>query len=272
MPRIFLTPIRRVVQIVVAVGDQVEFLHRAAAGLQTSLRITQRGTQILAGLTVATRQAVRIVTAAAVTVATSAAGTVRALAAPAALLTTRLAAGRITTALPAGKITQVVVSGTLTRFAATATNTGAQTFTNPTNAQGANNGTVATLTSQALAATNGTLQLDYDDVTGKDSLTITSVTLLFHASLTEALLSTCTMQLQYRLGPSDAWGTLATYDATIDGSAGIPFTITGVVGGDWQKVRDLQVRVVGSLSAGLGSTVTVDAVRLRVLASRTDTF
>lgn len=141
------------------------------------------------------------------------------------------------------------------------------------NATGRADGVTATLASNALGARSGRLVASLVDLTGKTALTITSVRLRVHASLTVVALATGSLTVTYRASTGGADVVLDTRTATFDALAtGIEYDLTAIVGGSWATLNALEATVAVSLGASLGSSAALDAIELLVDASAVQTF
>ena len=149
------------------------------------------------------------------------------------------------------------------------------TWTNRANAEGIHNASDATSTG-AVGAASRKLRLDYANHTDKTELTISQVNLHIYvqsAGNTGGLLGSVTMSYNIGAGeviPSGWNARTDTFDftttpATID--------ITSAIGGDWSKLDALQTFILHTYNAlSTTFTVSVDAIEVEVIASKTDTL
>lgn len=168
------------------------------------------------------------------------------------------------------EIQQWVTNLTQTTYATTAGSSGR--WTNAANATGPNNGTVATANNSITVAASGSLELSYAAQFNKTELTISKVELHRYWQNAAGLVTPSTWLAEYSLNNGASWTLLATGTTSFNQmtSPGIE-DITAAVGGDWNKLSQLRVRFTytGGASA-TPSTLTVDAVKLIVTASRVD--
>lgn len=169
-------------------------------------------------------------------------------------------------------ITQVVYNLTR-RVGANASANVTGTWATLTSAEGRQDNADATSTGAAMAASRK-LRLDYVNHVSKTELTISSVKLFVYvqsAGNTGGLLGSVTFTYNIGAGevtPSGWNARTDTFDFTTTPDT---IDITAPIGGDWAKIDALQTFVLhtyADLSALF--TVSVDAIELEVIASRTE--
>lgn len=153
----------------------------------------------------------------------------------------------------------IVLEASLNGYAnAVASNTG---FTNPNNALGNTTNTAATLTATSSGlvgttnnTTNGTIQLDFQDVNLGD-LTISSVNLFVetqHANAGVPITQpTTTLQYQYSTNNGGSYTTFYTQTANT-GKAIRTIDITAIVGQNQTLLSQLRIRATGNVTSGTG--------------------
>ncbi len=167
------------------------------------------------------------------------------------------------------ELVQMVTSLVQTTYSILAAATGS--WTNPNNGTGANNGSFATNANTLTAAASGSVTYSFASQFNKSELTISSVQLALFWRETAGLTGPGTWKSEYSLD-----GTTFTQIST--GATAFDFSVTPqtldlttLVGQDWNKLTNLKVRFTFTAAASVTpSTLSVDAVRLTVNASRVD--
>lgn len=154
-------------------------------------------------------------------------------------------------------------------------------WANPSNAQGDPDGAPYATLSEGAALVTGTLRGNYPDSVNKDELTVTKVELIFYYRITDAAAGTI-LTLQARHGDGGVPVQIAqdsnqnqdflVAGRTLDITATLFAPAAGQPALSWASVDDLQSLCDGSIAVSATTTplFEVDAVRLRVTASRTD--
>ena len=149
---------------------------------------------------------------------------------------------------------------------ATATNIGSDNWSSVTNAQGTNTGTNATVSGQALNATDAQIRGQHVAVGTKDPLNIDLVQLRFFVGQTGTVLGNGGLELAYRIGSSGGWTTLEVFSNNVTSTVEI-YNLTGIVT-TWNDIRDLETRVRFNVAAGTPLVnATCDSVQLIIDAS-----
>lgn len=176
------------------------------------------------------------------------------------------------TALPAWRITRTMANLVHTRGATGWTETavgGRSDWTNEVNATGSKNGTFATIVGNTLAARGGKLNLTYDDLTGKDAMTIRSVKLKLHLKMTGASALGLAKPVSFIWAKSGTETTLESWLVNFDHAAGKEYDITPSITG-WADINAITTHVNVQLSLGETPTVSLDAIHLIVEADKTE--
>ena len=159
---------------------------------------------------------------------------------------------------------------------------GRSDWTNPANAQGDWNNVLAAFAGNALGARSGRLDLDYADFPDKADLTITAARLFFYGRVFGTLGNNATVILQWTRGGATL--PLQTITGNLDflagagGSNGLEFDILGTpLGGplaagieSWDHLNSLRTFITADAALGEIWGAEIDAVALRVVATRTD--
>lgn len=167
-----------------------------------------------------------------------------------------------------GVKTEYFIDYTGIRYGQQASNQGADNWTNPDNAEDAPDGNSATISGQAVSATNGILRITVFNATGKDDLTIDKVELAFYVAQSGTTLNNGGLTLEWRPKNSGPWTTLATYTDDQDFLT-VPavFDITSGIA-TWDDIRGAQVRVVFSVAAGTALVnAEAESIEQRIEAS-----
>jgi hypothetical protein len=176
-----------------------------------------------------------------------------------------------TPSAPTAELKSVTFDLVRTTGSSLASNVGPQDFTNPSNAEGINLATSATVAGGGVSNKNVTLQLAYEDPTGKDELDVTAVTADFYYAIDNLTAGTMTARTR-------ATWSGGSYDS---GSSGTPVTYSSTplsvdlfaLGCDsWPKLRSLTtfVDVFTQAVASATRTGSVQAVAIIVAANKTD--
>ena len=170
------------------------------------------------------------------------------------------------TQTPAMAMERVEFNLTHNRGGVTATTTG--TWTTATNAQGDVNTTLATAAGEALGVTK-TITLDYADLVGKGSLTITAVRLVFYSRITNVLVNDTTVRFERSLDNGGAYTTLQTVTADYDELvSGRSFTLSPVP--TLAQIQGMRARITVVFPAvATLKVLSVDAIHLQVDATET---
>lgn len=150
-------------------------------------------------------------------------------------------------------------------------------WTNVTNVQGAVNGTVATINGNALAVRNGRLILTYPATTGKTTMTITKVELWLYYQTVGAVgnIDNLFVRAWYTPpGGTDPGTLLFQSSGPAKNALTTPdvIDITTFIAGSWTNIDDIKLFIdaqIPILSGGI--TLTVDAMLLKIYATRTET-
>lgn len=183
-------------------------------------------------------------------------------------------------------IVETTVALDLSRYHSGNVNDPASDWENIEEAEDAPDSSDATI-SEGLLLVAGTFTGHFDDPTGKDFMTIDSVTLELSWEIAEFLLVGSTFSIDYRVGDLGTPVSLVsetglitiansqdhtppnppdTHDITLLGPDGLGAAWT------WQNLRDLQIRYTSTILVDVGNTqARVDAGRLVVAASHTET-
>lgn len=168
------------------------------------------------------------------------------------------------------ELVRLQIDLTQTRYAGFQTSTG--TWSNGASSLGAPNSFYATNANGATTAASGTLTINFGSQDNKTELTITSVIVSLYWKNVAGLVLPGTWKAEYSLDGGTNWTTLVTgttsftKDVTPD-----TFDLTSVVGQDWAKLTNMRIRFTYTASASATpSTLSVDAIKLSVLATRTD--
>jgi hypothetical protein len=177
-----------------------------------------------------------------------------------------------TPAAPTASLESVTFDLVRTTGSSLASNVGPQDFTNPQNAEGFNLGTSATVAGGGVSNKNVTLQLAYDDPTGKDELDISAVRADFYFVTDNITAGAITSRARATWSggsfDSGSTGTAVNYGTT-------PLSVDlFALGCDtWPKLRSLTTFVDIFTQAVTSATRTgsVRACVLIVQATKTDT-
>lgn len=168
------------------------------------------------------------------------------------------------------ELLQVTYDLVQTTYATSAVKTG--TWASEANAVGANNGTFATNTNPVLNPASGNLDLSFAAQINKTDLIISSVHLYRYWKNVAGLLSPCTWAAYYSIDGGANWVLISTGTGSFDQStAPGDLDLTAVVGQDWNKLSQLKARFTYTGAGNATqSTISVDATKLVVVASKTD--
>lgn len=168
------------------------------------------------------------------------------------------------------ELVQVKYDLTQTTYATSAVKTG--TWASEANAVGANNGTFATNTNPVLNPASGNLDLSFAAQVNKSELVISSVHLYRYWKNVAGLLSPCAWAAYYSIDNGANWVLISNGNTSFDQSS-FPgdLDLTAVIGQDWNKLSQLKARFTYTGAGNATqSTISVDAVKLVVVASKTD--
>lgn len=166
------------------------------------------------------------------------------------------------------EIQSISYVGTVKRWVATATNIGADNWNSITDAQGASDSSSATRSGQTLSATDAELRLQFDLIEKKDALNIDGVKLHFYVSQSGTGLNNGGLSLDWRIGSSGPWTTLATYTnnqnfMTTPDTYDISSSISS-----WADISAVEARVRCNLGGATALvSCAVDAVQLHINTS-----
>jgi hypothetical protein len=174
-------------------------------------------------------------------------------------------------AAPAAQLKSVTFSLLRTTGSSLASNVGPQDFTNPGNAEGFDLSTSATVAGGGVSNKNVTLQLAYDDPTGKDDLIISAVRVDYHFVTDNITANSMTTRARATWSggsfDSGSTGTAVDYQT-------VPLSVDLYALGcdSWPKIRSLTTFIDIFTQAVVSATRTgsVQAVSVIVTASKTD--
>jgi hypothetical protein len=170
------------------------------------------------------------------------------------------------------ELVQAKIDLTQTTYAISASKTG--TWANEANSVGANNGSFATNANSVTASASGILTMNFAAQVNKTDLVISSVTFYKYWKYTAGLVGAGSWTIEYSTNGGVNWtvmfsgGAGSSFDESVNPGL---FDLTAVIGQDWSKLSNFKVRV--TFSAGTSatpSTISVDAMKLVVVASKTD--
>lgn len=146
-------------------------------------------------------------------------------------------------------------------------------WTNQNNGLGANDGVFATNKNTATVAASGSLEYAFAAQPNRTDLTISSVTLTLYWKNVAGAISPCTYTVALSKDNGSNYSNLGTGAGSIDWSAGQAINGTTFFAGSWANIAACRVKwtYTGPASAS-ASTLSVDAMKLTVVASRTDTL
>jgi len=169
------------------------------------------------------------------------------------------------------EIKQMRVDLLQTTYALTAGSAG--TWQNPNNALNAPNGTFATNSNSVTTAASNNLVLTFANQVNKTELTIDSVILDVYWKNVAGLVGPVNYVLEYSFDNVN-WFGLANNNVSFDKTSEAnrdSYGLTSDVGQDWSKLSNLRVRFrYNGAASATPSTLSVDAVRLKVSAHRYD--
>ena len=169
----------------------------------------------------------------------------------------------------AAKITQITY-GLVRHGGANSAVVGGSGWANTANAAGARNGTVATFTGNVAAIRNGFITLGYADPSGKDELAISRVELIFYFRIAGAIAGAAIVQLRYAHDGVN-YTTVETRTSNEDHLvAGHVLDVTADRAWTWAMLALLTTRVTAISDIGETWTCDLDAVEVRITASKTD--
>ena len=268
MPRIFQTVIKRIVS-----GGGTT---NARSTVKPAIRLTNRLTALLATVKAGVRVSQgpstrRLTQKPALRLSNIISGTPGTVSTKPALRLTNRITPPTTQTKPAMNITQVkydLVSVKGSNSVTESAVAGRTDWVNDANAVGVQDATEAQFDGSALGARGGRLDFSYANYVNKTELTITKVELHYWLSTAGTVLNNADVQLQYDIGAGVV--TLQTITGDVSATPAQVHDITSAIGGDWSKLDALTTHVRCDAAIAELWQCQLDAVEVRVEATKTD--